>query len=182
MWRCSTNRQKKLYKIDYPNAFNLTYQSTKSNINKQNAKKKKSFQQKKSPAFYIKHNSLFCYYIYPKKHTKTIFALSLCWVKVFMREELVGVLRRWPIYIQMFSLVIKLQKHTCKVAGKEAVYTASRGGKQGRRDFISGWISENFSSLEQLLGLSLSLKPTHSHSLSQTVSLSLSLSNPLSQS
>ena len=30
-------RKNKPYKVDYPNAFNLTYQSTKSNINKQNA-------------------------------------------------------------------------------------------------------------------------------------------------
>ena len=36
------------------------------------------------------------------------------------------------------QLVIKLQKHTCKVAGKEAVYTASRGGLHGEQGRQAG--------------------------------------------
>ena len=79
----------------------------------------------------------------------------------------------------MFSLVIKLQRHTCKVAGKEAVYTASRGGLHGEQGRQAGAAERTVAGE---LGLSLSLKLAHSHSLSQTVSLSFSLSNPLSQS
>ena len=41
MFSKQTKKKKILYKVDYPNAFNLTYQLTKSNINKHNAKKKK---------------------------------------------------------------------------------------------------------------------------------------------
>ena len=77
----------------------------------------------------------------------------------------------------MFSLVIKLQKHTCKVAGKEAVYTASRGGLHGEQRWRAGAAERTVAGE---IGLSLSLKPAHSHSLSQTVSLSLSLSQTLS--
>ena len=77
----------------------------------------------------------------------------------------------------MFSLVIKLQRHTCKVAGKEAVYTASRGGlhgEQGRRAgaaerTVAGEIDSH--SLSNRLTLTLSLKPSHYLSLSQTLSL-----------
>ena len=46
-------RKNKPYKVDYPNTFNLTYQSTKSNINKQNAIK--ILFNRKSHQLYITH-------------------------------------------------------------------------------------------------------------------------------
>ena len=73
----------------------------------------------------------------------------------------------------MFSLVIKLQKHTCKVAGKEAVYTASRGGlhsEQGRQAGATRFrVGANLVASE--LSLSLSLKLAHPLSLSLSLSL-----------
>ena len=70
MFSKQTKKKKILYKVDYPNAFNLTYQLTKSNINKQNAKKKKkkTLQQKKSPALYKEQLIVLLLHI-PKKKT-----------------------------------------------------------------------------------------------------------------
>ena len=67
----------------------------------------------------------------------------------------------------MFSLVIKLQKHTCKVAGKEAVYTASRGGLHGEQGRQAGAAERTVAG------------EIDSHSLSNRLTLTLSLSNRL---
>ena len=61
-----------LYKVDYPNAFNLTYQSTKSNINKKKNAKKNTLQQKKSPTLYNTQLIVLLLHI-PKKNTQKLF-------------------------------------------------------------------------------------------------------------
>ena len=103
MWKCSANKQIKyiIHKkeekqkknkvqqyVDYPKAFNLTYQSTKSNINKQN--ETKILFNRKSYQLYITQqnlaqNSLFCCYLYPKTH-KVQKSYIITYPKLYLEE------------------------------------------------------------------------------------------------
>ena len=69
---------------------------------------KKILFNRKSHQLYKTHDSLFCYYIYQKKNTLKLF---LC---LFFAEW--RYLWEKCCWVKVFSLVIKLQKYTCKVA------------------------------------------------------------------